>query len=285
MRTAHLTTKHVARLLNVSEATVKRWANDGVIEPAKTVGGHRRFGIESIAHLRRKKNPGEAASVARAVTKQTKPLPSPAHFLRLLLAGEELEAGATLVAAYLAHHRLDSIVETTITQAMHKLGDLWLKGTVTIADEHMATRMVLTAIQKLRGVMLPHELNGLTAICCAGEGELHELPVHLVELILESKGWKVINLGANTPFFALQEIVSRQRPQLVCISARQFADLDRAAAEFAQLRRIADRLEAKIVLGGEAFRNPNIRGRFPADFCLADFYALSRLAEKLVKGN
>ena len=144
---------------------------------------------------------------------------------------------------------------------------------------------MLTAIQKLRSVMAPHEPNGLKAICCASEGDLHELAVHLVTLMLESKGWTVINLGANTPLFSLQEMVGRQRPQLVCISARAIADLDRAAAEFAQLRRFADKLQTKIVLGGEAFRDPNMRVRFPADFFPADFPAFSRLVEKLMKGT
>lgn len=284
MRTARLTTKQVARLLSVSEATVKRWADEGVLSSEKTVGGHRRFGIESIAQLRRERNlQGGAASVTRVVKKKTSPLPSTDDFRRLILAGDELEAGAALVDAYLAHHSLDSIFETTVTQAMHQVGDLWLKGSVTVADEHLATRVVLTALQKLRGVMAPHEPNGLSAICCGSEGDLHELPVHLVSLILESKGWNVINLGANTPLFSLQEMVSRQRPQLVCISARTIADLDRAAAEFAQLRRIANRLKAKIVLGGEAFRNPDMRVRFPADSFPADFPALARWAVKLTK--
>ena len=284
MRTARLTTRHVARLLSVSEATVKRWADDGVLTSEKTVGGHRRFGIESIAQLRREKNlQGGAAPVSRLVKKKAKPLPSTDDFLRLILAGDELEAGAALVDAYLAHHSLDSIFEITVTQAMHQVGDLWLKGSVTVADEHLATRVVLTALQKLRGVMAPQEPNGLNAICCAIEGELHELAVHLVTLILESKGWNVINLGANTPLFSLQEMVSRQRSQLVCISARTIEDLDRAAAEFANLRRVANRLEARIVLGGEAFRNPNMRVRFPADFFPVDFPALSRLAVKLTK--
>jgi excisionase family DNA binding protein len=284
MRTARLTTKHVARLLNVSEATVKRWADDGVLTSEKTVGGHRRFGIESIAELRRERNlQGGVAPVAKGVKKKAKPLPSADDFLRLILAGDESEAGAFLVDAYLAHHSLDSIFEITVTQAMHQVGDLWFKGSATVADEHLATRVVLTALQKLRGVMAPHEPNGLNAICCGSEGDLHELPVHLVTLILESKGWRVINLGANTPLFSLQEMVSRQRPQLICISARTIADLDRAVAEFAHLRRVANRLEAKIVLGGEAFRDPNMRVRFPGDFFPADFPALSRLAVKLAK--
>lgn len=284
MRTARLTTKHVARLLSVSEATVKRWADEGVLPSEKTVGGHRRFGIESIAQLRRERNlQGGTGPLTEVVQKKAKPLPSADDFLRLMLAGDELEAGAALVDAYLAQHSLDLIFETTVTQAMHQVGELWLKGSVTVADEHLATRVVLTALQKLRGVMAPQEPNGLTAICCASEGNLHELAVHLVTVILESKGWNVIDLGANTPLFSLQEMVSRQRPQLVCISAQAIADLDRTVAEFAQLRRAANKIEAKIVLGGEAFRNPNMRVRFPADFFPADFPALSRFVVKLRK--
>ncbi len=286
MRTATLTTKQVARLLHVSEATVKRWADDGALESVKTVGGHRRFGIQTIAQLRRERNLDAAATqVIKVGKRKAKPLPSPNDFLQLILAGDESEAGACLVDAYLANHSPDSISDMTITRAMRMLGDLWVKGSVTIADEHMATRVVLTAIQKLRGVLVPDEPNGLNAICCCVEGELHELAVHLAELVLESRGWQVINLGANTPLFSLQEMAGKQRPQLICISARTIADLDRATAEFAQLQRVATKLDMRIVLGGEAFRNPNVRARFPADFYPEDFRALSRLAVKLRKRN
>ena len=38
MVAANLTTKDVARLLHVSEATVKRWADDGVLRSQKDGG-------------------------------------------------------------------------------------------------------------------------------------------------------------------------------------------------------------------------------------------------------
>jgi len=286
MRTANLTTRQAAHLLNVSEATIKRWADDGVLKSEKTVGGHRRYGIESIGRLRGQSKLRDKAAVApRAVKRKTKPLPSPDDFLRLILAGDELEAGAALVDAYLAHHSLESIFESTVTQAMNMLGDSWLEGSVTVADEHMATRVVFTAIQKLRGVIVPDEPNGLTAIGCAIEGELHEMAVHLIEVLLESRGWKVINLGANTPLFSLPKMVIKQQPELVCISAHEISDLDRATMEFAQLSRVAAKSKTKIVLGGEAFRSPKIRVRFPADFYPGDFYAFSKLTTKLLKGR
>jgi methanogenic corrinoid protein MtbC1 len=69
--------------------------------------------------------------------------------------------------------------------------------------------------------MMPVPPSGLKAICCGIEGDLHELPVQLARIILESEGWEVQSLGPNTPLFALSEMVARQRPQLVCLGFRE----------------------------------------------------------------
>ena len=46
--TAFLTPGQAAVLLGVSPKTVNRWANDGRIPCALTLGGHRRFRVEVI---------------------------------------------------------------------------------------------------------------------------------------------------------------------------------------------------------------------------------------------
>ena len=166
---------------------------------------------------------------------------------------------------------------------MHQVGELWFEGTITVADEHLATRVVLSALQKLRGIVLPAEPTGLKAICCGIEGDLHELPIHLVEIILEAEGWDAKNLGPNLPLFALREMVAQQRPHLVCISARTIADLDRATAEYAQLRKVTGKLGATVVIGGEGFRDKTFRQRFPSDFYAEDFSGLSKFVRALTK--
>ena len=45
---AYLTPGEVARILGVSPKTVNRWANDGRIPCAVTLGGHRRFRADVI---------------------------------------------------------------------------------------------------------------------------------------------------------------------------------------------------------------------------------------------
>ena len=43
-----LTTKEVARLCRISDASVKRWENAGLLKSERTSGGHRRFRAEEI---------------------------------------------------------------------------------------------------------------------------------------------------------------------------------------------------------------------------------------------
>src|SRR6185503_3955487 len=197
MAAANLTTREVARLLLVSEATVKRWADDGLLLPKKTVGGHRRFSLQSVARLRREQGIAPAQSLTKRVRNKMVPgkLPSAESFSELLLSDNEAEATAQLIDAYLQNHALASLFDTTITNAMHRVGDLWFNGKITIAGEHLATRVMLSALQKLRGIVVPGQATGLKAVACGVEGDLHELPIHLAEIIFESEGWDISNLG------------------------------------------------------------------------------------------
>jgi excisionase family DNA binding protein len=286
MAAANLTTKEVARLLLVSEATVKRWADDGLLLPKKTAGGHRRFSIQSVALFRREQGIAPAAqSPTKRVRKKMVPgrLPSAESFGDLLLSENEAEATAQLIDAYLQNHALATLFDTTITNAMHRVGDLWFNGTITIADEHLATRVMLSVLQKLRSIVVPVQATGLQAVCCGIEGDLHELPIHLAEIIFESEGWDISNLGPNTPLFTLRDMVAQKKPDLVCVSARSIVDLDRATTEYAQFRKIIEKINGTTVLGGEAFRDSNLRQRFPAEFYAESFSGLSKFVKELAK--
>ena len=284
---ANLTTKDVAALLLVSEATVKRWADDGLLLPKKTVGGHRRFSIQSVARFRREQGIApNAPSPAKPARKKIAPgkLPSAESFSELLLSDNEAEAAAQLIDAYLQNNTLATIFDETVTKAMHRVGDLWFNGTITIADEHLATRVMLNALQALRGIVVPGQATGLRAVTCGVEGDLHELPVHLAEIILESEGWDIWNLGPNTPLFTLRDMVAQKKPDLVSISARSIVDLDRATTEYAQLRKIMEKINGTTVLGGEVFRDLNLRQRFPAEFYAESFAGLSAFVKELGRG-
>lgn len=288
-----LSSREAARLLGVSEASVKRWADGGLLPAEKTAGGHRRFRPEDIAAFRRARlgaeslrraaagrgavpAPGDAAQTGAApsdVTSET--------VFESLVAGSAEEASALLVGEYLRGRTVAALADTLVCPAMRRVGDLWHAGELTVAQEHVATRAAYEALGALRAAAAPGEPNGQSALCCGVESDFHELPVFIASLLLESEGWAVFTLGASTPFYALAEAVGRFGPRLVCVAAAVLTDLERAAREYAGFREAAARAGASVVLGGAGFGGEAMRRRFPADLHAGDFRQLESFAAAL----
>ena len=271
----YLTTRQLARLWLVSEATVKRWADAGLLPARRTAGGHRRFLPEEVARFQTERGLGRAATATAAATRahgggglrRDAAAPAAPHpFFDAIITGRDDEAASLLLEAYLDGVETWRLFDETVAGAMRLVGDLWHRGDVTVAGEHFATRTATRAVERLGVSVRRREGLGLSAVCCAPEGELHELPVLCLQVLLESEGWRVRGLGANTPFFTLADAVERHRPDLVCVSATMEPDPERAAREYAQFAEAAARAGARVALGGQGFRDEGLRRRFGADF-------------------
>ncbi|HEX7174418.1 MAG TPA: B12-binding domain-containing protein [Pyrinomonadaceae bacterium] len=279
----YLTTRQLARLWLVSEATVKRWADAGLLPARRTAGGHRRFLPNEVARFQTERGLGRTAAVAAVsagagLERAGRNVGVDSElFFNAIVAGHD-DAATLLIEAYLDGVEMWRLFDETVARAMHRVGELWHEGSVTVADEHFATRTTTRAVERLGVSVRRREGRGLSAICCAPEGELHELPVLCLQVLLESEGWRVRGLGANTPFFTLADAVERHRPDLVCISATMLLDLERSAREYAQFVEAARRAGARVALGGQGFRDEAARRRFDAEFHGESFEKLMNFA-------
>ena len=276
-----LTTRQLARRWQVSEATIKRWADAGRLHPARTLGGHRRFALSEVLRFQNAhgldihRDARQSAALAHARIDEHKDAFDPAsQFFEAINQGHEAAATATLLGSYLNGVPLVEILGETVTAAMHRVGDLWQCGELTVADEHLATQIATRAIESLRDGLRRASVDERRALVCAVEDELHEIAVLCVELLLEETGWSVKNMGANTPFYALNDALKKHRPQLICISSTANMALSRNAREYEEFRAAARTAKATVVLGGEGFRDPTIRHRFPADLHAENFQDL-----------
>jgi len=262
-------------MLGASEASIKRWADGGLLPSEKTAGGHRRFRPEDVARFKRENRRSMASAASKAETLSAAHVETAAASLfDALTRGDAEEASALLVKAYLGGRPLAFIFEELLAAAMRRIGDLWHQGALTVAEEHLATRAALDALQTLDTVIAEPEPNNLLAVCCGAEDDFHELPLRCAELILKHEGWEVLSLGANTPFYALAEMVVRLHPRLVCVASTILVDPDRAVREFRELRAAGGRVGAAIVLGGAGFADASVRRRLPAELYADNFQQL-----------
>lgn len=182
----NLTSKQAARLLGVSEASVKRWADGGF-----SLCGRRRAGTGASGRrtwrLRHEGSMREAAERAARVG-DVPPLEESLSqtMFEMLVGGHDEEVASTLVGLYLQGHTVALVADALLCTALHRVGELWRAGEMSVAQEHLATHTALTALQALRAAVRLREPEGAqSAICCGVEDDFHELPVHLAALTVE----------------------------------------------------------------------------------------------------
>ena len=272
-----LTTKEVARLCRVSDATVKRWEDAGLLRSERTSGGHRRFRAEEVARFQREQNlglktsNGDESAVRAATRRRANKNQSNSSLFYSLIAGCEEEVANALIEAHLHGKKLPEIFDEMICPAMRRIGELWYSGELSVTQEHIATRVACSAVYKLRNVLPVSKSTGGLAMCCAMEVDFHELPTHLAQVIFENEGWEVLNFGANTPLYSLAEEILHHSPEIVCISATMMSDVERLSRDYKIFKEQIGKLKTPIILGGRAFSDEQIRRRFPAELYARSF--------------
>ena len=296
-----LTTKEVARLCRVSDATVKRWHDAGLLKSERTSGGHRRFSAEEVCRFQREQGlslkvsygdeSNQIAAAQRLPKKDYtdfsyfKKESSASLFFHAIVGGFELEAANILINQFINGENLASIFDTTISEVMCGIGELWLMGELTVAQEHLATRTTVNALHKLRSVLPIAKSNNKVAICCATEGDFHELPTYLAQLIFENQGFEVINFGANTPLYSLSEEITHYSPSIICISITTTDNIERTSHDYKNFRKSMAELKIPIALGGRIFNQNSVKNRFPADYYPKNFTQLREFSQELGKSN
>ena len=284
-----LTTKEVARLCRVSDATIKRWDDAGLLHSERTSGRHRRFRAEEVVRFQReqelglKQCHGDESVIMTTNRRRENKKHSNLSCFHSLMAGCEESISNILIEAHLDGKPLTEIFDEIVCSAMRRIGELWYNGEISVTQEHLATRVAHNAVYKLRSLLPVPKMNNELAICCAMEGDFHELPTHLAQITLENEGWEVINFGANTPLYCLAEEVLQHSPEMICLSATLMNDVERLSRDYKSFTEQISKLKIPIVLGGRAFNDECIRTRFPADYYVRSFSEVAELTQRLSK--
>jgi len=140
-----------------------------------------------------------------------------------LLAGL-LADGDDELAAWTLRHALDEspravVFDGLLRDAMALVGERWRTGQWSVAEEHLASRTLLRALERIRPVLGPEHRIGPVAVLAGASGEQHMIGLACLEQVLAEAGWSVANLGADVPAADLGAFVGRNDVALVALSA------------------------------------------------------------------
>ena len=141
-------------------------------------------------------------------------------FAAALLAADEVGAELAIRDAMDAKLTSAAIDDAIIAPALWLVGELWQRGEISVADEHIATEI------STRVIALQREAERFSAgraghrvLLAAPAGELHVVSLRMIANLLREAGYGVTMLGADVPPETLAESVARHEPDVVCMTA------------------------------------------------------------------
>ena len=226
-----LTPKQVASAIQVSESSVKRWCDKGVISTQYTAGGHRRIPTSAVMDFLRTTKHGLAHPEViglPAATGKTERFVDRAHehFRDGLVAGSEDGCRQIVLDLYLAAHSISQIFDLVIAPSFEHIGRLWQCGEAEVYQERRACEICLRVLHEIRSFVPTPALTAPLAIGGAVEGDRYGLATTMAETVLRQEQWNATSLGIDLPFATLKAAIREQRPRLFWLSVSHIEDTD-----------------------------------------------------------
>jgi MerR family transcriptional regulator, light-induced transcriptional regulator len=250
----------LAKRTGVSPELLRAWEQRyGLLQPTRTAGGFRLYRAADEARVRRMQGyvsdglaASQAARLARSGDPARRAVASPATILddeatNLAESLDRLDeqAANTALDRLFAAYTVETVLQDVVLAYLHRLGERWEAGEVSIAHEHFAANL-------LRGRLLGlargwGQGRGPRAVLACAPGEQHELGLLAFGIALRRRGWRITYLGTNSPIDAVADIARSLLPAVVVLLSMNPDNFRDHAAEIADL---ADQVQVVIAGAG-----------------------------------
>ncbi len=237
----YFTPKQVAEALQVSESSVKRWCDAGLIPATRTGGGHRRIpsndlfrylaaserpllkpellGLTDNPTLLNNQYSNNSSVENRQIAPETR---NQQAFRIALVHGDEQQCRGILQDTLLESENVSACIEHLIAHSMICFGEMWESNELDPYQERRGCDICLRLIHELQTRF--DVVSGPIAIGGSPSGNPYQLPTAMVELALREAGWRAKSLGADLPFSSFSKAICDLNPKLVWLSVSNISE-------------------------------------------------------------
>lgn len=285
-----LTPKQVARAIGVSDASLKRWCDKGLLPAERTAGGHRRLPLNGVLQFLRESGRalvapdvlglpptiGTGEAVIERVSRQ---------MVEALAAGQDERFRGLALGLYLAGHRAGDICDLAIGPAFTELGSRWEHGELAVYQERRGVEIVLRLLHELRKALAAPAADAPLAVGGTLAGDPYTIPNAMVELALREAGWRAESCGTGLPAETFAAAIGDLRPRLAwcSVSSAPHGSPAATADALAVLAKAARAVGAVLVAGGRAL-DVETRARLDGVIAVDTLRQLVTLAQALLPG-
>lgn len=142
-----------------------------------------------------------------------------------------------------------ALLEELLPRLLQEIGNLWERGKLGIAHEHVASTIIRTFLSNMRNAYPPRP-GAPKAIFATPPGQDHDIGALLAAKVSAVEGWQPIFLGANVPVSELAETVKHSGARLIGLSVLPTEGTEYLEAEIKSLGKKLNGL-CPWVLGGK----------------------------------
>lgn len=144
------------------------------------------------------------------------------------------------------------IFPKAIVPAMDEVGRRMRDCEFFIPEVLIAARAARASTDLLRPLLVDDEAarSAGTVVCCTVKGDLHDIGKNIVAMMLESAGFRIVDLGADVAPEKIVAAVREQNADLVAMSALLTTTMTNMKAAIEALAAAGLREQVKVMVGG-----------------------------------
>lgn len=196
-----------------------------------------------------------------------------------VLYGDKEECDAQVQAALDAGEDPIDLINNALMKGMDGVSALYTKGEFFLPD------LMLAGDAMMSGVALCEDKLGHKAdtkapvVCCAVEGDPHDIGKNLILMFLNANGYDAIDLGRDVPSVDVVKAVEENKPALVTATALMTTTMTAFGKIVALLQEAG--IDTPVGCGGGAVRRDFVE-ETPQTFYGVEAYHVPKLADAIV---
>ncbi len=175
------------------------------------------------------------------------------QLFKMFMKGD-LEGALGLYSDYRLTSGTTNFFERILTPVMYKIGELWAKNKISIADEHVCSNIANSLVRIIfsKNEKAPTKKK---VLICTPEGEHHNLGPSILESHLSCSGFRVFNLAPSEPHESIVRFIESSKPDAILVSITL---TDNIKPGQRLIRKIKEKFDIPIFVGGQAVKDQNV---------------------------
>ncbi|GAB1350001.1 hypothetical protein MASR1M107_22160 [Ignavibacteriales bacterium] len=124
------------------------------------------------------------------------------------------------IVVSLAEEKADikDIYINLLQKSLYKIGKMWEEGKISIAEEHIATKITEYLVDISLELYQKAAPNGKSILLTGVDKDFHDIGARMVANLFELHGWNTVFLGGNTPKKEVLNMIETTKPEFVGIT-------------------------------------------------------------------